>query len=149
MTADGATPGLTAEVVAAVADWPDTAQARMRTLRALILAVARDCGAGPLTETLKWGEPAWLTERTKSGTTLRMGWKPGRPDHLALLVNCRTDLVDRYRARFPTEFTYEGDRAVLVPVAGPVADEPLRRVIAMALCYHRDRARRRQKETGA
>jgi hypothetical protein len=30
-------------------------------------------GVGALHETLKWGQPAYLTPETRSGTTLRLG----------------------------------------------------------------------------
>ncbi|MEX0284978.1 MAG: DUF1801 domain-containing protein [Paracoccaceae bacterium] len=116
---------------------PEGARARMQELRALIHKVAKDCAAGPLTETLKWGQPSWLTEATKSGTTIRMG--AVGEDQVALYVHCQTSLVDRYRQQFPDEFAYEGNRAVLIPATGDVPEEPLRRVIGQALTYHRDK----------
>ena len=51
----------------------------MRALRSLLVEVAEDLCVGPLTETLKWGEPAYLTEVTKAGTTVRIAWKPATP----------------------------------------------------------------------
>lgn len=134
-------PDIPAPVAAAFAAIPPVPLARLMEIRALIFAAADAAQTGPLTETLKWGEPAYLTGASKSGTTIRLGWKPSQPDYGAIYVNCQTDLVDRYRQRFPTEFTYQGDRAVLVPVRTPLPAEPLHRILSMALTYHRDKRR--------
>lgn len=32
-------------------------------------------GGGPIEETLKWGDPAYVTSATKSGSTIRVVWK--------------------------------------------------------------------------
>ena len=65
----------------------------------MIFAAAQDAGAGPLTETLKWGEPAYLTEASGSGSTIRLGQVRDDPGHAAVFVNCRTALADTFRAR--------------------------------------------------
>ena len=36
-------------------------------------------GGGPIEETLKWGDPAYVTSATKSGSTIRVVWKKARP----------------------------------------------------------------------
>ena len=65
-------------VAAAYRSFPPAARRCLERIRALIFetAAALD-GVGPITETLKWGEPAYLTERSRSGTTVRLGWKAG------------------------------------------------------------------------
>jgi len=125
--------------VARVFDALPPAQAtRLRALRTLILDTAAGTdGVGPLTETLKWGEPAYLTERTRSGSTLRIGPVKGRSDRVALFVNCRTALADTFRERFGPALQIDGDRAVLVDVDIPPDEEVLRACIALTLTYHR------------
>ena len=130
-------------VARAIEAAPLEARARLLEIRRLIYEAAADTDAGPLTETLKWGEPAFLTEATKSGSTIRIAWKPSTPNHCGLYLNCQTDLVDRCRERFPDAFTYVGDRAVLVPVSGAFDADALRAVAAMALTYHRDKRKKR------
>lgn len=117
---------------------PAAPRARLLHLRALILAAAKATGTLPLTETLKWGQMAFLPAR-RAGTTLRLGWSDKTPDMCQLFVHCQTDLVGRYRMLFPDEFTYEGNRAVHVPVSGPMADAACQHMAAMALTYHRDK----------
>jgi Na+-transporting methylmalonyl-CoA/oxaloacetate decarboxylase gamma subunit len=113
-------------------------EAALDEIRALIREVATQTGTAPLTETLKWGEPAFLPAK-RAGTTIRLG---ASDTHAKLFVHCQTTLVDSYRSRFPTEFAYEGNRAVLVPLDQPPNRAALAQVIAMALTYHRSKTKR-------
>ncbi len=114
-------------------------------LRKLILdAAAKSPFAGPLTETLKWGEPSYLTERSKSGSTIRIGWKAASPDTYAMYLNCQTNLVDTYRTLFP-ELSYEGNRAVVFNVDEPLPAETVTACITLALHYHADKRAERRR----
>ena len=93
-------------------------------------------GVGPLTETLKWGEPAYVTSATRSGSTIRLGILKLGANDAAVLFNCRTTLVDSFRAHFPDAFGYHGNRAILIPAAVPVPESALAICLAMALTYH-------------
>ena len=121
--------------VAAVFDgYPAEMRTALLQLRTLIQETAAATeGVGPLEEALKWGQVSYLTAQSGSGTTVRIDRdkKTGRP---AIYVNCKTDLLSRYRALYPETFGYDGDRGVLL---APDADEAaLRHVIALALTYH-------------
>lgn len=130
------------DVAAAFDAFPQDARARLLRLRALILETAAAIeGVGPLEETLKWGEPAYLTSTSGTGTTVRLGWKSARPDRVALFVNCQTTLVDTYRTLHP-ELTYEGDRAISFAIDAPLPEDAVAHCVALALTYHRDRAKR-------
>lgn len=108
---------------------------RLLAMRDLIYAAATATDTLPLTETLKWGQPAFLPAK-RAGTTLRLGVEA---EHPALFVHCQTDLVSRYRVVFPEEFTYSGNRAVLLPATGPFREAAFQQIAAMALTYHRDK----------
>ena len=128
------TPRLPRDVQAALDSYPATARDRLMVIRSLILDVAGAIdGVGPLEETLKWGEPAYLTPKSRSGSTLRMAWKDQHPEHVSLFVNCQTSLIDTYRSLFP-ELECHGNREVRLPLkeATPAC---LRECIAMALTY--------------
>lgn len=125
-----------AEVAAVIAGYPPAAQALLMAVRRLILNVADAEGVGPLSETLKWSEPAYLTEATGAGSTVRMAWKPKSPDTLALLFHCQTTLVDTFRTRFP-ELCYQGNRAILLDLNESLPEPALRWCVAAALTYHR------------
>jgi len=134
------TPPVPTNVAAVYDSYPVAARDVLFAVRALIFqTAAQNPVIGPLTETLKWGEPAYLTEATKSGSTIRMAWKPGKPDHGALFLNCKTTLVDTMREIYSDTFTYQGTRAVLFPLDQPLPNDALAHCIEMALTYHRNK----------
>ena len=75
------------------------ARPHMLALRSLVFETAAEMPqVGALEETLKWGEPAYLTP-SRSGTTIRMDWKPRAPEVCALYFNCQTTLVETLRVQ--------------------------------------------------
>ena len=125
-------------VAATIASAPQSLQPHLHAVRDIILAAAKATNTAPLTETLKWGQPAYLPPK-KDGTTIRLGWKPEMPDTIGLYVHCQTTLVDQYRTRFPTEFQYQTNRAVLIPTSSPLNADALHQIAALALTYHRNK----------
>jgi hypothetical protein len=116
---------------------PAVPRACLTRLRSLILATAAKIpGVGPLTETLKWDEPAYLTDATKSGTTIRLGWKAATPDTAQILVHCSTTLVNEWRDLYSGTLVFSGTRAILVDITAPLPRTELAHCIAMALTYH-------------
>ena len=108
---------------------------KLLELRALIYdCAAKNPAVGSLQETLKWGEPSYLTPQSKSGTTIRISARGD--DQYAMFVHCQTDLLDRYRQLYDGVLTLEGNRAILFHVSEPRNDEALRHCIDMALSYH-------------
>jgi len=128
------------DVKAVFATYPVAAQAKFNALREVIFEEAARLEVGALHETLKWGEPAYLTPKSKAGSTIRMAWKQKFPNQCTLLSNCNTDLVERMCEAFPSEFHYSGNRAVSLDLATDVPEFPTRALMAMALTYHRNRA---------
>lgn len=127
---------LPAAMAEALNRYPGPVRARMLDIRRMIHAVAAQTeGVGPLTETLKWGEPAWLTGASRSGTTIRLGTVRSAPQDCAMLFNCRTTLVETFRAQFPDVFVFEGNRALVLPGIAPLPEAPLAACIKAALTY--------------
>jgi hypothetical protein len=117
---------------------PAPVKKRLLALRKMIFEVAASTeGVGELQETLKWGEPAYLTPASRSGSTIRIAARPANPGQYALYLNCQTTLVDTFRSLFPVEFSYEGNRAIVLDADDAVPQDALRFCIAMALTYHR------------
>ena len=114
---------------------PDVREGLTR-LRALILSVAEEEGAGPLEEMLKWGQPSYLTTRSKSGTTIRIDGDKNEEAAFALFVNCQTSLVEDWKDRFE-HFSYGGNRSVHFRSAEDLKRPELKIMIAEALTYHR------------
>lgn len=116
--------------------FPDEVKNGLLHLRALILDVAgRTEGVGPLEETLKWGQPAYLTPETKLGTTIRLGCP--KAGGFAIYVHCQTSIVSDFKALFPDDFDYEGHRAIHFATTEVLPTEKLELFITSALTYHR------------
>jgi hypothetical protein len=128
------------DVAAAFSAFPEQVWARLLEVRDLIFeTAARIEDVGPLTETLKWAEPSYLTEATGSGSTIRLGRVRSSERDCAVLFNCRTTLVDDFRSQFPGAFAYEKNRAILLNAHEPLPRAPLSACLGMALTYHRRR----------
>ena len=108
---------------------------RLLQVRDLIFDLADELDVGPLTETLKWGEPAYLTETTKAGSTVRLALKDGQP---AVFFVCNSGLVEGFRADFP-ELSYLGRRGILLDERAD--DGLLELCISRALTFHRNKKR--------
>ncbi len=123
--------------------YPASMRARLMALRQLILdTAARTPGVGVLEETLKWGEPAYLTSQSKSGSTVRIAYSPKRPSQYAVYFNCQTTLVDTFRTMFPNDFQFEGNRALVFERDGSLPKKELAWCIAAALTYHQHRQKK-------
>lgn len=127
-------PGITA----ALSHHPEPVRIRLLEIREMIFATAEETeGVGPITETLKWGEPAYLTEASRSGTTIRFGSVAAKPGECAVLFNCRTTLIETFRRHFDDVFAFDGNRALILPATGPLPRAPLMLCLRAALTYHR------------
>ncbi|MDV6332680.1 DUF1801 domain-containing protein [Asticcacaulis sp. 201] len=125
-------------VTLAFAAFSEPLRGQLLRIRRLILEVAETTlGVGPLTETLKWGEPAYLTNVSRSGSTIRLGASKSADNAIAVLFNCRTTLVDTFRAQFPDVFAYQGNRAILISASASLPESALAICLVMALTYHR------------
>ena len=122
--------------------YPRPMRRKLLALRALIFRTAASTdGVGELEETLKWGEPAYVTSQSKSGSTVRIGWKVSRPSEYAIYFHCQTNLVESFRAWFPRELRFEGNRAIVLGESDVVPSESLAICIATALTYRRKGSR--------
>ena len=138
-----ASPAPTPDVQAAFNAFPEPAREGLMQLRDLIFARAADLPRiGPLTEALRWGQPAYLTLQTGAACSLRIGLPPTShgPDGFALFVHCRTDLIETFLAGPGHGHRTIGSRAVLFRSAQDIAPQPLALLINRALTWHLLRA---------
>ena len=121
-------------VAAVFQAYPSAVRKRLLTLRRLIFDTAvATAGVGRIEETLKWGQPSYLTQ-PKSGSTIRIDQVP--PGGYALYVHCQTNLVSTFRELYPTELAYGGNRSILLDAERDPPEAILRHCIALALTYH-------------
>jgi hypothetical protein len=126
---------------------PDVAQAfkvyplpvreKLLALRELIFSVAKRIPQiGVLEETLKWGQPSYLTTATKSGSTIRLDALKSIEGGYAMYFHCQTTLIETFKQQFGTKFRYKGNRALLFSASAVVPKAELSECIATALTYH-------------
>ena len=116
-------------------NYPKDIRPKLESLRELILKTAEETeGVEALEETLKWGEPSYLT---KNGSTIRMDWKAKNPDQYAMYFKCTSKLVPTFKLLFENKFNFEGNRAIVFELNEPVPKEELKHCIAAALRYHK------------
>ncbi|QJF49806.1 DUF1801 domain-containing protein [Roseobacter ponti] len=118
--------------------YPAPVRACHMQVRDMILTLACDLDAGPIDETLKWGQPAYLNTKRKTGTTLRLGWPRKTPERAGVYVHCQTSLVSDFRARQGTGFDFDGTRGILLETDRPLPEGPLAAFLSQALTYHRN-----------
>ena len=116
-------------------NYPRSVQKQMNYLRDLVLETANEIdGLNNLEETLKWGEPSYLT---KHGSTVRMDWKAKKPDQFAVYFKCTSKLVPTFKEIYKDKFRYEGNRAIVFKLKDEIPQKALKHCIAMALTYHK------------
>ena len=123
-------------VEARFASFPPHVKPKLLALRELVLKTATETlGPGEVEETLKWGEPAYVT-KNKTGSTVRMDWKAKSPTTYALYFNCQTNLVEGFRRMFPRDFQFEGNRALVFQLHGDLPVDAVAFCVAASLTYH-------------
>jgi hypothetical protein len=134
-------------VAAVFETYPPAIRGKLLALRKLIFDTARRTdGVGRLQETLKWGQPSYLTAETKSGTTVRIDRLKGSDTRYAVYFHCQTSLVETFRALYPDTLGFEGNRAIVLRADEKLPREALAHCIALALTYHRSKASTRARK---
>ena len=118
----------------AFSNFPAKQRTFLLKLRALIFDVAKNTeNVGVIDETLRWGQPAYLTKQPKSGTTIRLGLT--HSEKCAMFTHCQTTVVSDFRSLFPNDFEYDGNRALIIAnLSDP--NPLLRQFVSSALTYH-------------
>ena len=123
------------EVARVFDGYPESMRKKMLLLRQIVLNTAAETeGVDALEETLKWGEPSYLT---KGGSTIRMDWKAGAPDQYEMYFNCNTSLIATFKDVYGDVFTFEGNRAIVFGETDELPVTELKHCISLALTYHR------------
>lgn len=138
-----------AEVASAFERYPEAIRKKMMHLRQLIFETAAATeGVGELEEALRWGEPSYLTTKSKSGSIIRIDSKD--PGQYAMYFHCQTGLIAKFKSLYPDEFEYIGGRCITFDQNEKVPVRDLCHCISLALTYHLDKKKRRPaKNRGA
>jgi len=113
---------------------PDKIREKMLHLRQLVLDTAAEMeSVKKIEETLKWGEPSYLT---KNGSTIRINWKKSKPDQYAMYFHCKTKLVDTFKELYKDTFKFDGNRAIVFNKNDKIPANELKHCISLSLTYH-------------
>lgn len=118
------------QIKAAFAAFPDPARTHLRHLRALIFEVAATLPIGPLSESLKWGQPSYTTAKS---TPIRLALT--KDLDIAILAHCQSTVISDFRDIARPDMRFDGNRALLLDAGSmpePAAITPL---IRAALSY--------------
>lgn len=115
--------------------FPQPYKDKLLALRELIIHTAEEIGIEKLEETLKWGEPSYLT---KDGSTLRLNMVKKVENTYALYFKCTSNLIPTIREIYRNSLVYENNRAIYLDVhEKQLPLQELKVAIAMALRYHK------------
>lgn len=118
-----------------IADYPDFVRSKMQFLRELVIKTAKEIPElKNLHETLKWGEPSFVT---KHGSTLRMDWKKKTPDQYQMYFKCTSRLVETFKKKYGDFFEYENNRAIIFQLDQKISVSELKQCIKATLNYHK------------
>ena len=122
------------EVEEVFKSYPDNIRTKMLFLRQLVLEAAKELDSVKIVEeTIKWGEPSYLT---KSGSTIRMDWKKSKPGKYLMYFHCKTKLVDTFKELYKDKFEFDGNRAIIFNTNDKVPVNELKHCISLSLTYH-------------
>jgi hypothetical protein len=134
-----------AEVAAVFASYPEALREKLLALRQLIFEAALATeGVGALEETLKWGQPSYVTAQTGSGSPVRIDRVKSPATQYAVYFHCQTNLVATFRELYPGQMKFGGNRSILFDQEDPIPREALRHCLSLALTYHARKARNRR-----
>ena len=113
-------------------DYPAPQRKVMLSIRELIFSVGKQCGAGDLEESLKWGQPSY---RAKKGSPIRIDWHKGE---YCLFFHCQSSLVSTFREIYPDTLKFQGQRAICFSSHREMIhrQSELEHCIELALDYH-------------
>lgn len=123
-------PFQTAAVARAYGAFSPAHRAPLLVLRHLILDTAAGLDLPDVQESLKWGQPSYTTAKS---TPIRLG--VAKTGDIAILTHCQSSVIPDFRALFPEDFQYDGNRALILGRNGTVPARQLRLLIQAALAY--------------
>ncbi len=115
-------------------NYPPHIRQKLMLLRQLVLDVASEHKiSDTLEETLKWGEPSYLT---KTGSTVRIDWKSSEPEQYAMYFHCQTRLLDTFKELYSDKLKFEGNRAIIFHQDDEIPIDEVKHCILLSLTYH-------------
>lgn len=126
--------------------YPPRLRERLLNLRALIYQTAEQTeGVGALEETLKWGQPSYLTPQTKSGSTIRIDRLKSEDGKYAAFFHCQSNLVPMFQELYGDVIAFDGKRAMIFDQNERLPQDAVRHCLGLALTHHLRKKATRKK----
>ncbi len=117
--------------------YPEEIRRKLLVVRRLIYQTAKSLKeVGPLEETLRWGEPTYLTSKSQSGSMIRIHSLKKSPQRFGVYFHCQTKLVGHFRMKYHGTFHFEGNRGITFDLGDKLPLAQLKDCIAQALTYY-------------
>lgn len=116
------------------ASYPQPLRQQLLKIRQLIFQLAAEDNLGDVNESLKWGQPAYVTPK---GSTVRLDAVKDTEGQYAVYFTCNSRLVETFREVYPQSFTYIGNRELRFSLDQIPDYTVLKHCLAMALNYQR------------
>ncbi|MCB0282636.1 MAG: DUF1801 domain-containing protein [Calditrichaeota bacterium] len=130
---------LNPEVETVFNSYPQEMRSKLLHLRSLIFETAETIkDIEELEETLKWGEPSYITP-SKIGSTVRIAWKEKKENQYSIFFKCTANLVPAFKERYPQLFNYGENRSIDFDLNNDIPEKELKQCIALALTYHQNK----------
>ncbi len=112
--------------------YPENVRVTLLKVRDLIYETARKEGIDEIEETLKWGEPSYIS---KIGSTVRIDWKAKSPEKYYIYFNCQTKLVETFKELYGDVLKFEGNRAIVLCLSESLPEKIIEHCLSLALKY--------------
>jgi len=138
------TPFINKDVQSVFEAYPEKAREYFLFIRELLFTVAAETsGVGPIDECLRWGEPSYITSKTKSGSLVRIHHKKN-DEYVGVYFHCQTTLIEGFRHRYSDVFTFQGNRALMFNMTDEVPVNALKDCLRQALTYRLSKTENQQ-----
>jgi len=121
------------EIHGVLQHYPQQAQTRFLQIHQLMLDIAKQSDLGVVEESIKWGEPSFVT---KQGSPVRIAWKESSPEQIRIFFICTTRLVDTFRELYDDTLDLHENRAIHLQLKDPLPTPELGHCLQMAFNYH-------------
>ena len=127
--------------------YPKPVRTKLLALRQLVFDVAKKtAGVGKIEETLRWGQPSYLTPETGSGSTIRIDHIKNGPTKYAMYFICPSGLIEDFKELYKDEMKFVGNRSIVFDVGDRLPEAALRHCISLALTFHLRKKQRAPKK---
>ncbi len=116
--------------------YPKDIRDKLLYIRELIFTIANEHEEiGDIEETLKWGNPSYLTSKPKSGTTIRLSTLTSIEYKYAISVHCQTTLIAEFKQAYKY-LEFEGNRSIILDIRKELPISAIEDFLYLALTYH-------------